>query len=115
MNSVEFLYGGGGEALVSMKKLPVKIECFQEKQEEITDEKIMKLYQMNPRLGNEAAIEKYGRYVYSIIHKNIRHIGESWGDFLYGKKVSWYHYFIDIVNLFLIVRCGNGPICKSGK
>ena len=50
MNSVEFLYGGGGEALVSMKKLPVKIECFQEKQEEITDEKIMKLYQMNPRL-----------------------------------------------------------------
>lgn len=68
MNSVEFLYGGGGEVLVSMKKLPVKIECFQEKQEEITDEKIMKLYQMNLRLGNEAAIEKYGRYVYSIIH-----------------------------------------------
>ena len=47
MNSVEFLYGGGGEVLVSMKKLPVKIECFQEKREEITDEKIMKLYQMN--------------------------------------------------------------------
>ena len=77
---MEFLYGGGGEALVSMKKLPVKIEC----------------------------------YIVLFI-KNIRHIGESWGDFLYGKKVSWYHYFIDIVNLFLIVRCGNGPICKSGK
>lgn len=86
MNSMEFLYGGGGEALVSMKKLPVKIECFQEKQEEITDEKIMKLYQMNPRLGNEAAIEKYGRYVYSIIHKKYSTYRRELGRFSLRKK-----------------------------
>ena len=83
---MEFLYGGGGEVLVSMKKLPVKIECFQEKQEEITDEKIMKLYQMNLRLGNEAAIEKYGRYVYSIIHKKYSTYRRELGRFSLRKK-----------------------------
>ena len=34
----------------------------------LSDKAIMELYKVNRKAGNEAAIEKYSKYIYKIIH-----------------------------------------------